>query len=147
MEVKDVSNYKKLKSDVNVTDYKAYIKFLKETKRSDISYKMFTDIVVSVHEEMISKVQQGPYAITVPGLGVLKMLKVKPIAKPHAMIDWGRYNKTKVWAPHRNNHSDGFIYKFHMYPYIKKSAKLGFFDFQPSRAHQRALAKVLKNND
>jgi hypothetical protein len=147
MEVKEKSQRTRLASDVNSSDIHAYRKFLKETKRSDITYEMFSKIITSVHGEIISKIQAGPYVVKIPGLGTIKLLKVIPKAKPHAMIDWGQYNKTKVWAPYRNAHSNGQVYKIHLYTYMKKYPKLGFFSFHPARVHQRALAQTIKNND
>jgi hypothetical protein len=147
MEVNSRAHYRNLKSDVHSSNYKSYLKFVKETKRSDITYEMFSQVPQLVHAEMIKKIESGPYAINIPNLGTLRLLKLTPILQKHAMIDWGLYNKTKVWAPYRNNHTDGFIYKFHLYPYSKKFPKLGFFDFQVARKHQRELAQLLKNNE
>jgi hypothetical protein len=147
MEVRPRAHYRTLVSDINCTSNIAYQKFLKDTKRSDITFEMFSKITPLVHEAMIEKIKSGPYAINIPNLGVLKLLKLVPILKGHALIDWGRYNKTKVWAPHRNNHSDGYIYKTHLYTYAKKYPKLSFFDFQVARKHQRELARLIKNNE
>lgn len=148
MEIKqDRSHYKTLKSDVNCASRSAYKKFLEETNRTDITYEMFSQVPLLVHEEMIKKIKSGPYAIYIPKLGALKLIKVVPYLKGHALIDWGRYNKTKVWAPYRNNHSDGYVYKTHLYTYGKKYPKLSFFEFKVARKHQRELAQLIKNNE
>jgi hypothetical protein len=139
--------YKSYKSDVNYSNRKAYSQFLKETQRSDITYEMFTKIPQMVHERMISKMYSGAYSIRIPKLGLFRLLKVNPFNKSHAIIDWGRYRKTGVWAPYRNTHTDGFMYKVHLYSYVKKSPELGFFKFKLAGRHQRNLAQLIKNNE
>ena len=138
---------KRLSSDVNCNNATAYRKFIKETQRSDISYEMFSKVPELVHEEILRKLKSGPYAILIPKLGVSKLIKVTPYIKGHALIDWGRYNKTKVWAPYRNNHSDGYVYKTHLYTYARKYPNLGLFEFKVIRKYQRDLAQLIKNNE
>jgi hypothetical protein len=139
--------YKTYRSDVNYSNKKAYNQFLKETKRSDITYEMFSKIPQMVHERMISKMYSGAYSVRIPKLGLFRLLKVAPFGEPHATIDWGRYRKTGIWAPYRNTHTDGYIYKVHLYSYSKKFPELGFFRFRLAIKHQRHLAQLIKNNE
>lgn len=148
MEVKKQRKvYRGITSDINSSNKKAYKRFLEDTGRSDISYEIFSKIPGKVHEGMIAKMISGNYTIKIPDFGNLKILKVTPKLKSHARIDWGRYNKTGVWAPHRNTHSDGKIYKVHFYTYNKKYVPLGFFKFNLSRANQRLLSSKILNNE
>jgi len=138
--------YKTYKSDVNYSTKKAYTEFLKETKRSDITYEMFSKIPPLVHEKIVSKLFSGSYSIRMPKLGLFRILKLQPFEKTYSIIDWGRYRKTGVWAPHRNVHSDGHIFKMHLYSYVKKFPELGFFRFKFAVKYQRQLAQLIKNN-
>jgi hypothetical protein len=146
MEVKAVKKRNTITSDINNSTRTAYRKFVKETGRSDISYEVFGDVVEVMHEKMFEKIQKGIYSIKIPKMGVMKLLRVQALGGPHTKIDWGRYNAQNIWAPHRNNHSDGLIYKVHTYFYEKKYPMLSFFKFKLSQKHRRHLAQLIKNN-
>jgi hypothetical protein len=139
--------YKTTKSDSNNTTKQAYADFLKETGRSDISYKMFSSIPGMVHDKMINKIYSGKYTIRIPKMGLLRLLKVNSVGGYYKRIDWGRYKETGVWAPHRNSHTDGLIYKVHLYFYERKYPELGFFRFKLARKHQRKLASLIFNEE
>lgn len=147
MEVKIVKKRNTITSDVNNSTRVAYRKFIKETGRSDISYEIFVNVIEVMHEKMFEKIQQGIYSIKIPKMGVIKLLRVHGLGKAHTKIDWGRYNAHKIWAPYRNNHTDGLIYKVHAYFYEKKYPMLSFFKFKLSQKHRRHLAQLIKNNE
>jgi len=100
-----------------------------------------------VHARMVSKIFSGAYCVRIPKLGLFRLLKVLPLGERHELIDWGRYRKTGIWAPYRNTHTDGYIYKVHLYSYTKKFSELGFFKFKLAIKHQRHLAQLIKNNE
>jgi hypothetical protein len=139
--------YKTTRSDSNNTTKKSYKEFVEQTGRSDISYKMFSSIPGLVHEKMINKIYSGRYCIRIPKMGLLKLLKVTSVGEYYKRIDWGRYKQTGVWAPHRNNHTDGFIYKVHLYFYERKYPELSFFRFKLARKQQRRLADLIFNQE
>ena len=147
METIEKKSRKRFTSDVNKSNLRAYKQFLKDTGRSDISYEMFSSIPELVNEKMFQKLLKGSYTIKIPKLGILKLIKVKPIKEAKTRIDWGLYNAQNVYAPYRNSHTDGFIYKVHMYFYEKKNPVLSFFKFRLSQKHRRYLAKLIKNNE
>jgi len=138
--------YKTFRSDVNNSNKEAYAKFLKDTGRSDITYQMFSSIPALVHDKMIDKIFSGKYSIRIPKLGLLRLLKVNSVGGSYKRIDWSRYQETGVWAPHRNTHTDGFIYKVHLYFYERKYPELGFFRLRLARKHQRRLAQLIFDN-
>lgn len=146
MKVTEKKKYKSVQSDVNYTSKAAYKKFVKETGRSDISYQTYVDTITTVHQKAIDKLFSGNYSIKLPDIGLLKLLKLTPTKRLNGRIDWGLYNKTGVWAPFRNTHTDGKIYKAHFYAYHKKYVPLGFFRFQLAEKHQKALAEKIKSN-
>lgn len=147
MEVKTVKKRNTITSDIHNSTRTAYRKFVKETGRSDISYEVFGEVIEVMHEKMFDKIQQGIYSIKIPKMGVIKLLRVHSLGGSHTKIDWGRYNAQSIWAPHRNNHTDGLIYKVHMYFYEKKYPMLSFFRFRLSQKHRRHLAQLIKNNE
>ena len=69
---------KNLASDVNCSNLQNYKKFIKETGRTDITYKMFSEIPSLVHGKIVDKVFTQSYYIKLPELGILKLIKVKP---------------------------------------------------------------------
>ena len=100
-----------------------------------------------VNTKMFEKLLTGSYSITLPKFGILKLIKVKPIKEAKTRIDWGLYRSQNVYAPYRNSHTDGYIYKVHMYFYDKRNPILSFFKFRLSQTHRRYLAKLIKNNE
>ena len=111
---------KNISSDVNYSTQKAYRLFQKETGRRDITHEMFVGIPPKVHSKMIKKIFSQSYYIRIPKLGVLKLLKIKPVTTSNGRVDWDLFKKTGTVAYHRNTHSQGFMYKVHLYTYGKK---------------------------
>lgn len=137
---------KKLGSDINCSTLKYYRQFIKETGRTDITYKMFSEIPSLIHGRMIEKLYTQSYFIRIPELGSLKLLKVKPITNGDARVDWDYYNKTGERVLRRNSHTNGYMFKFHLYTYGKKHPIYNCFHFYPSRTHKRNMAKLIFQN-
>lgn len=135
-----------LVSDVNYSTNTAYRKFIKETGRTDISFETFSKVPEVVHGKMFDKVVTQSYYIRIPKLGVLKLLKVKPVSKSYSRVDWNLYNKTGTLAYHRNAHTQGYMFKIHLYTYGKKYPMLSCFHFNLARNHRRSLAKLILSN-
>lgn len=140
------STYKTLKSDVNPSSYEAYLRFVKDTGRTDISYKRFNDIIVGVNTKVMEKVTTGRYKIRFPRLGIMSLIKTTP-TKLVKKIDWGRYHKDGVYTTFKNHHTDGFMYRVFFYLYERKNPYYGFYNFKLSKAHQVALGNKIKNNE
>lgn len=135
-------------SDTNYLVLRAYHKFLKETKRKDISYKQFCAIPKKLHTKLMERLLRGRYTIRIPNLGSIKVLKTEnaiPEAK-HTIINWKVYNETGVRVPYRNSHTNGAVYKFHLYPYSKRIVQFGFYDLRAATKHKLALAKAIREN-
>jgi hypothetical protein len=147
METLEKKSRKKFISDVNKSNIKAYKQFIKDTGRSDITYETFSSIPEKVNTKMFEKLLTGAYTIKLPKFGILKLIKVKPIKEAKTRIDWGLFNSQNIYAPYRNSHTEGYIYKVHMYFYEKKNPVLSFFKFRLSQKHRRYLAKLIKTNE
>jgi len=135
-------------SDTNYLVLRAYHKFLKETKRKDITYKQFCAIPKKLHTKLMERLLRGRYTIRIPNLGSIKILKTEnaiPEAK-HTIINWKVYNETGVRVPYRNSHTNGAVYKFHLYPYSKRIVQFGFYDLRAATKHKLALAKAIRDN-
>ena len=135
-------------SDTNYLVLRAYHKFLKETKRKDITYKQFCAIPKKLHTKLMERLLRGRYTIRIPNLGSIKVLKTEnaiPEAK-HTIINWKVYNETGVRVPYRNSHTNGAVYKFHLYPYSKRIVQFGFYDLRAATKHKLALAKAIRDN-
>ena len=137
---------KRLASDINYSTSEHYREFIKETGRKDITYKMFSQIPSLVHGRMIEKLYTQSYFIRIPELGSLKLLKVKPITTGEARIDWNYFNKTGERVLRRNSHTNGYMFKFHLYTYGKKHPIYNCFHFYPNRTHKRNMAKLIFQN-
>lgn len=135
---------KNLNSDVNLSTRKAYNQFIKDTGRTDIPYETFILVPKLVHERMIEKLYSQSYFIKIPELGVLKMFKVKPFVK--YAVDWKRFSETKEIVKLRNTHTNGFLFKVHLYINYKKNPVMSCFTFHLARLHRRNLAKLIFNN-
>jgi hypothetical protein len=135
-------------SDTNYLVLRAYHKFLKETKRKDITYKQFCAIPKKLHTKLMERLLRGRYTIRIPNLGSIKILKTEnaiPEAK-HTIINWKVYNETGIRVPYRNSHTNGAVYKFHLYPYSKRIVQFGFYDLRAATKHKLALAKAIRDN-
>jgi hypothetical protein len=136
----------KMKSDVTPNNFTAYKKFVKETGRTDISYKKFQSIIEKMHEKVLEKVMTGRYKIRFPKLGLLSLIKVTP-TKLLKKIDWGRYHKDGVYTTYKNYHTEGMMYRIFFYLYERKYPYFGFYNFKLSKANQVKLGQMIKNNE
>lgn len=141
-----VKERKNISSDVNYSNKKAYGLFIKETGRKDITFKMFSGIPEKVHHKMIQKIFTQSYYIRIPKLGVLKLLKIKPVTNSSGRVDWNLFKKTGTIAYHRNTHTQGYMYKVHLYTYGKKYPMLTCFHFKLSRDFSKQLAQLIFKN-
>lgn len=135
-----------LKSDVNPSSKTAYIKFVKETGRTDISYETFRSIILKVNEKVLEKVITGRYKVRFPKLGLLSLIRVTP-TKLFKKIDWGRYRKDGVYTTFKNYHTEGMMYRIFFYLYERKYPHFGFYNFKLSKANQVMLGQKIKNNE
>ena len=135
-----------MKSDVNPSSRRAYLKFVKETGRSDISYQKFQSIIDKMHEKILEKVMTGRYKVRFPKLGLLSLIKVTP-TKLIKKIDWGRYRKDGVYTTFKNFHTDGMMYRIFFYLYERKYPYFGFYNFKLSKPNQVRLGQKIKNNE
>lgn len=135
-------------SDTNYLALRAYHKFLKETKRKDISYKQFCAIPKKIHNKLMERVLRGRYTIRIPNFGAVRVIKTEnalPEAK-HTITNWKVYKETGIRVPYRNSHTNGAVYKFHLYPYSKRVVQFGFYDLRVATVHKKALSRVIKDN-
>ena len=135
-------------SDTNYLVLSAYEMFLKETKRRDITYKEFCGIPKKIHLKLMDRLLRGRYAIRFPNLGSIKVVKTEnaiPKGK-HTIINWKLYQETGVRVPYRNTHTNGAVYKFHLYPYYKRIVQFGFYDLRVSNKHKAVLAQAIREN-
>jgi hypothetical protein len=137
---------KSIRSDVNPTSRATYDKFVKTTGRIDISYEMYTKIILKVNEKVVDKAITGRYAVRFPKLGILSLVKVTP-TKLVRKIDWGRYHKDGVYTTFKNFHSDGMMYRLFFYLYERKNTEFGFYNFLLSRSNRQLLATKVINDE
>jgi hypothetical protein len=137
---------KSIRSDVNPTSRATYDKFVKTTSRTDISYEMYTKIILKVNEKVVDKAITGRYAVRFPKLGILSLVKVTP-TKLVRKIDWGRYHKDGVYTTFKNFHSDGMMYRLFFYLYERKNTEFGFYNFLLSRSNRQLLATKVINDE
>lgn len=135
-------------SDTNYLLSNAYNLFLKETKRKDISYKQFCAIPQKIHMKLVERLLRGRYSLRFPNFGSIKIVKTENAIKEgkHTIINWKLYKETGVKVPYRNTHTDGAVYKFHLYPYTKRIVQFGFYDLRMSNKHKAALAQAIRDN-
>lgn len=135
-----------LKSDVNPSSHKGYLKFVKDTGRTDIDYEKFRSIILTVNNMAMEKVMTGRYKIRFPKLGLLSLIKVVP-TKLIKKIDWGRYRKDGVYTTFKNFHTNGLMYRIFFYTYERKYPHFGFYNFKLSKPNQVKLGKMILNNE
>ena len=135
-------------SDTNFLSWRAYHKFLKDTKRKDITYKQFCAIPKKIHNKLVERLLRGRYSLRFPNFGSIKIVKTENAIKEgkHTITNWKLYHETGIKVPYRNTHTNGAIYKFHLYPYSKRIVQFGFYDLRMSNKHKAALATAIKEN-
>lgn len=137
---------KNINSDVNLHNLKSYNQFIRETGREDISLEMFLTVPNLVHEKIVEKLFTQSYYIRIPDLGVIKLFKVKPFVKSGSRIDWKYFRETGIRVLNRNSHTNGYMFKVHLYMYTRKNPTLSCFDFVLNRKHKRHLAQLIFTN-
>jgi hypothetical protein len=135
-----------IRSDVNPTSKDTYLKFITATGRSDISYNLYTSIIIKVNEKAVEKAITGRYAVRFPKLGILSLVKGTP-TKLIRKIDWGRYHKDGVYTTFKNFHTEGMMYRLFFYLYERKNTEFGFYNFLLSRSNRQLLATKVQNNE
>lgn len=135
-------------SDTNFLTLRSYHKFLKETKRKDITYKQFCAIPKKIHFKLVERLLRGRYSLRFPNFGSIKIVKTENAIKEgkYTITNWKVYHETGIRVPYRNTHTDGAVYKFHLYPYSKRIVQFGFYDLRMSNKHKSALAEAIRNN-
>jgi len=96
----------------------------------------------------MERLLRGRYTIRIPNFGSVKVVKTDnaiPEAK-HTIINWKYFNETGIRVPYRNSHTNGAVYKFHLYPYFKRVIQFGFYDLRVATQHKKALYKAIKDN-
>lgn len=134
--------------DTNFLSLRAYNLFIKETKRKDISYKQFCAIPKKIHLKLVERLLKGRYSLRFPNFGSIKIVKTEHAIKEakHTITNWKLYKETGIKVPYRNSHTDGAVYKFHLYPYSKRIVEFGFYDLRMSNKHKASLAQAIREN-
>jgi cell division protein YceG involved in septum cleavage len=101
-------------------------------------YKFLVKVLI---KEILNDIQSGKTFKFPFNLGDFYIYKKRQKRKP---IDWKNTKKFGKYIYHLNLHSDGLIFK---YKWNKNKARFinkSIYEFKPSRANARALAKLAK---
>ncbi len=128
-----------LTCEVSPTHVSGYWRFLKATKRTDISHALRSKIISRVNEKALDKLYTGSYNVRVPGFGIFALKKKKNVVDPVM----SKKNGTAV--NFRNAHSEGWTFYVKFYHHEGTIPNLRFYTFRLTRTHKRNFKKVILN--
>jgi len=110
-------------------------KLYKSTVENPVDWKVYRDVCHMANKKIAQKVLEGR-SVQLPYLNRIEIRKHKQLDN-RKNFDYGHYNKTGVKRLHTNDHSAGFVGRWHWKKSLCKIAGKTPFSFQPTRDNQR----------
>jgi len=127
--------------------YKDYLITYPEGSVYYLKYSEYRDITTMYLKHLVHQLVQKSLTVTLPfRLGEISVVKHKPAYKSlrNMAIDWDRSKELKQQVRQFNEHSNGYIYRFH---WDRKKCILDnktVYMFSPARANKREVARLVK---
>lgn len=162
----------KIEVHVGITDF---YKYFKQHNDIDIPYQTYSAVVKDLNQAISDAVIYKGFEFKLPGrLGYLRVIKAKHKLK---LDDAGKVDTRylpvdfkatrKLWKEiyadktfkeimnmpdrkrvfHTNDHSNGFIFRWHFNKFTSNATNKSVYYFKPSRTNQRALSSHIKSED
>jgi hypothetical protein len=138
----------KIQSPYTLQDmYKEYVQVYPEDSIYFLNYSEYRDITAMFLKHLASQVVQKSLTVTLPfRLGEISVVKHKPAYKSlrNMAIDWDRSKELNKQVRQFNDHSNGFVYRFH---WDRKKSILHnktVYIFSPARVNKREVARLVK---
>ncbi len=162
----------KIEVHVGITDF---YKYFKEYNDIDISHQTFSAVIKDLNQAISDLIIYEGYEFKIPGrLGFISIIKKKSKLKlsedgkvdtRYLPVDfkatrelWKRLYPNLTEAEileipdrkrvfHTNDHSNGFIFRWHFNKFTSNATNKSVYYFKPSRTNQRALSSHIKSED
>lgn len=155
------------KTDLPISVF--YKDYLEKTKDKDKKYKVtsgqYSKVIKMAHDLIAKGIIEDNFIFSPPYLKCrIRIKKYKQpvkfdengkIIKSNLPVNWKATKEyweknpiakeKKILIYHLNDHSDGYRYRFSKFLRKDSNANLRYYNFKPSRRHDRALAKHILN--
>lgn len=130
--------------------YKVYVKEYPEGSLYFITYREYRDITTMYLKHLVSQMLYKSQTVTLPfRLGTLSVVKSKPNYKSlkNMAVDWFTSKKLSKKVKEFNEHSNGFVYRFHWDRSHCILDNKTTYMFKPARANKREVARLVKSRE
>jgi hypothetical protein len=127
--------------------YKDYVVKYPEGSVYFLTYPEYKDITTMYLNHIADNLVQKSITVRLPfRLGTLAVVKHKPIYKSikNMVIDWTRSKELSKQVRQFNDHSNGFIYRFHWDRKNCITDNKTAYMFNPTRLNKREVARLVK---
>lgn len=130
--------------------YVEYVKKYPEGSLYYLTYLEYRDITTEFLKHLVYKLVYKSLTVTLPfRLGELSVVKHKPTYKSlrNMVIDWDRSKELNKQVRQFNDHSNGFVYRFH---WDRRKCILDnktTYIFKPARVNKREVARLVKTRE
>jgi hypothetical protein len=127
--------------------YKDYLLKYPEDSVYFLTYAEYRDITTAYLKHVQHRLVQKSLTVTLPfRLGEISVVKHKPAYKSlrNMVIDWDRSKELKQQVRQFNDHSNGFVYRFHWDRSRNQVANKTVYIFNATRTNKREVARLVK---
>jgi hypothetical protein len=127
--------------------YKEYVLLYPEDSVYYLKYGEYRDITTMFLKHLAHQVVQKSLTVALPfRLGEISVVKHKPAYKSlrNMVIDWDRSKELNKQVRQFNDHSNGFVYRFHWDRRKCNTEHKTVYIFSPARINKREVARLVK---
>lgn len=130
--------------------YLSYVNEYPEGSLYYLTYLEYRDITTLYLKDMVNKIVYRSMSVKLPfRLGEICVVKHRPVYKSikNMVVDWDKSKKHNRQVRQFNEHSNGFVYRFH---WDRKNCILDnktVYIFQPARVNKREVARLVKTRE
>lgn len=130
--------------------YLRYVEEYPEGSLYYLTYLEYRDITTMFFKSLADKIVYKSLTVKLPfRLGELSVVKHKPIYKSlkNMVIDWSKSRDLSKQVRQFNDHSNGFVYRFHWDRRYCILDNKTVYIFQPTRVNKREVARLVKSRE
>jgi len=130
--------------------YLDYVTQYPEGSINYLTYAEYRDITTMFFKHLVDRIVYKSLTVTLPfRLGEITVEKHKPAYKSlrNMVIDWDRSKELSKQVRQFNEHSNGYIYKFHWDRRKCITPHHASYVFKPSRSIKREVARLVKTKE
>jgi hypothetical protein len=127
--------------------FKGYLELHPEGSPYYLKYSEYKNITTQYFKHLADQLVQKSLTVTLPfRLGEISVVKHKPVYKSlrNMVIDWDSSKSLNKQVRQFNDHSNGFVYRFHWDRSRSTLDNKTSYIFSASRSNKREVARLVK---